>query len=75
MLLLSFPLFFPGGFGGQEPLIGGMQSAPWMYFIWHLAFAGGLVMAVWVFHIDRIGHRRPGLAVDLRPSAVGVCIG
>jgi diguanylate cyclase (GGDEF)-like protein len=74
VLLLSFPLFFPGGFGGQEPLLGGMQSAPWMYFIWHLVFAGGLVIAVWVFHIDRISHRRRGLAVDMRPSVVGVVI-
>ena len=74
VLLLSFPLFFPGGFGGQDPLLGGQQSAPWMYFIWHFAFAGGLIVAVCVFHIDRVRHRRPDLAVEMRPSVVGVTI-
>ena len=74
VLLLSFPLFFPGGFGGEEPLLGGQQSAPWMFYIWHFAFAGGLAGAVWVFHIDRVRHRRPDLSVDNRPSAVGVVI-
>ncbi len=74
VLLVSFPLFFPGGFGGTEPLLGGQQSAPWMYFIWHFAFAGGLIVAVYVFHIDRVTHRRPDLAVEMRPSVVGVLI-
>ena len=74
VLLLSFPLFFPGGFGGQEPLLGGQQSAPWMYFIWHFAFAGGLIVAVCVFHIDRVRHRRPDLTVEMWPSVVGVLI-
>jgi diguanylate cyclase (GGDEF)-like protein len=74
ILLLSFPLFFPGGFGGQEPLLGGQQSAPWMYFIWHFAFVGGLGVAVWVFHVDRVTHRRPDLTVEMRPSVVGVSI-
>ena len=74
VLLLFFPMFFPGGFGGQEPLLGGQQSAPWMFYIWHFAFAGGLVVAVWVFHIDRVRHRRPDLAGDNRPSAVGVVV-
>ena len=72
VLLASFPLFFPGAFGGREPLLGGQQSAPWMYFIWHFAFASGLLVAVWVFHIDRVQHRRLGLAVQMRPSVVGV---
>ena len=74
VLLLSFPLLIPGGFGGLEPLLGGLQSAPWMYFIWHIAFACGLGVAVWVFHIDRVGHRRPDLAVEMWPSVVGVVI-
>ncbi len=74
VLLLSFPLFFPGGFGGEEPLLGGQQSAPWMFYIWHFAFAGGLMVAVCVFHIDRVRHRRPGLVVDMWPSVVGVVI-
>ncbi|HSO03497.1 MAG TPA: EAL domain-containing protein [Candidatus Limnocylindrales bacterium] len=74
VLLLSFPLFFPGGFGGEEPFLGGQQSAPWMFYIWHFAFAGGLMVAVWVFHIDRVRHRRPGLVVDMWPSVVGVVI-
>jgi diguanylate cyclase (GGDEF)-like protein len=74
VLLLSFPLFIPGGFGGLEPLLGGQQSAPWMYFIWHIAFACGLGVAVWVFHIDRVRHRRPDLAVEMWPSVVGVVI-
>ena len=74
VLLLSFPLFFPGGFGGQDPLLGGQQSAPWMYFIWHFAFAGGLIVAVMVFHVDRVRHRRPDLTVEMWPSVVGVLI-
>ena len=28
VLLLSFPLFFPGGFGGQEPLLGRAAVGP-----------------------------------------------
>ena len=59
---------------GQEPLLGGQQSAPWMFFIWHFAFAGGLIVAVCVFHIDRVRHRRPDLAVEMWPSVVGVLI-
>lgn len=74
VLLLSFPLFFPGGFGGQGSVLGGGQSAPWMYLIWHFAFVGGLGVAVWVFHIDRVRHRRPGLDVEMWPSVVGVVI-
>ena len=72
VLLLSFPLFFPGGFGGEGPALGGLQSAPWIYFIWHFAFVGGLAVAVLVFHIDRVRHRRPGLAVGMWRSVVGV---
>ncbi len=74
VLLLFLPLFLPGGFGGQEPLLGGMQSAPWMFYLWHLAFAGGLLAAAWVLHSDRRTHRRPGLRVDNRLSALGVAI-
>lgn len=74
VLLLCFPLFFPGGFGGQEPLVGGPQSAPWLFYCWHFAFLVGLVVAVWLFHIDRIWHRRPNPALDNRPSAVGVVV-
>jgi diguanylate cyclase (GGDEF)-like protein len=75
VLMLAFPLFFPGGFGGDEPLLGGEQSAPWLFYIWHYAFLGGLAVSVVVFHVDRIRARRPGLAVGKGPSVLVVAIG
>ncbi len=75
VLLLSFPLYFPGSFSDGEPLVGGSQSAPWTFYIWHFAFAAGLTAAVWIFHTDRLGHRRPGLALGVRTSAALTVLG
>ncbi|MGB7980540.1 MAG: EAL domain-containing protein [Candidatus Nanopelagicales bacterium] len=74
ILLLCLPVFYPGGFGGQDPLLGGLQSAPWLFYIWHVAFAGGLLASAWVLHTDRVTYRRPGLRMDPRWSALGVVI-
>ena len=74
LLLLVFPLFFPGGFGDVGPLLGGVQSAPWLFYAWHFAFVTGLGISVWVFHADRVGHRRPGLPVRI-PTVVLATIG
>lgn len=60
-LLLAFPLFFPGAVVAREQLVGTPQSAPGLYFAWHLAFPVGLSVAAWILYADQIAHRRPGL--------------
>ncbi len=74
ILLLSLPLFLPDGFGGQESLLGGTQSAPWIYYIWHFAFAGGLIASAWVLHADRVHHQRPTRPAQIRRSVLAVVV-
>lgn len=57
VLLLSFPMYFPGGFGGSEPLIGSMQSAPRLFYLWHFVFVIGLSVSCWMFRWEP--KRRP----------------
>jgi diguanylate cyclase (GGDEF)-like protein len=74
VLLSFFPMFFPAGFGGTEPLLGDRQSSIWVYYYWHLGFIFGLTAAVSLFHTDRVHHRRPSVEVRNWHSAVGVVV-
>lgn len=71
-VLLLFPLLFPGGFGGDEPLLGGTQSAITDFYLWTYSMQLGILAAVVVLWWDRRQHRRSGLGHPVWMTAVVV---
>ncbi len=75
-LLLVFPLYFPGAILEGERILGTAQSAPSLYFSWHLAFPIGLTAAAWLLYSDQRHHRRPGLkTAQLWWAAIAATLG
>ena len=62
-LLFLFPLFFPNGLIFSDPpssILGGPNSGPWLFTLWHIGFLVGLIAGSAVLARDsRTGIRRP----------------
>lgn len=61
VVLLAFPLYFPGAIVADERILGNAQSSFSLYYAWHVAFPVGLTVAAWLLYSDRRSHRRPSL--------------
>lgn len=76
VILLLFPLVFPGAIVEGEPFLGGMQSSISLFYAWHLMFPLSLLLSVAVLWNDERTHRRPGLPVSVwAATAIAVGLG
>lgn len=71
-VLLTFPLFFPGALDSDGPLLGGQQSAPTLFYAWHLAFPLGLMISILVLHRDRDAYSEANRRVVVWHMVLGV---
>lgn len=53
-ILLMFPVFFPNAILNDGSLLGGFQSAPTLFYAWHLAFPIGLIVSIIELRRDQI---------------------
>ena len=59
-ILVFFPLVFPGAVLPDQQILGGLQSAPSLFYAWHFAFPIGIAVSAFVLDMDQRTHRRPG---------------
>lgn len=72
LLLVGFPLVFPGAIVAEGSLIGGPQSSISIFYAWHIVALLGLITAINVLWLDQRTHRRPGLSVSVAQVVVVV---
>lgn len=75
MILLFFPLVFPGAFRPGRPLLGGAQSAPFLYYAWHVGFLLGALGALYCLWRDQRTMRRSPPHLRLWPTLLGSAAG
>lgn len=76
VVLLLFPLVFPGAIVEGEPLLGGIQSSISLFYSWHFVFPLSLIVSVAVLWSDERSNRRPGLPVGVwSATAIAVALG
>ncbi|MEI6623516.1 MAG: PAS domain S-box protein [Actinomycetes bacterium] len=76
-VMAVFPLFFPNGLliaDPPSPLLGGTQSAIWLFWAWHVVFLVGLVAGALVLTADRLSYRQAGLGSALGWSLAAVVL-
>ena len=73
LVMLVFPLTFPGAFRSPDPLtgdprsiLGGGQSAIWLFYLWQSSFFVGILIGALVYWRDNATLRRPGLRWGVR---------
>ena len=72
LLALPFMLTFPGALLPQGSVIGGMQSAIWVWHFWHLGFPAGILLALAVH--QRHGDTRIATGAARRHIAMALTV-
>lgn len=61
-LVFVFPLFFPNGLVISEPptiIVGGPDSGPWIFLLWHVGFLSGLMVGSALLAHDAAAEKGP----------------